>query len=152
MGKARGTTRATPGSGQQDLHLDPGPDIMPPISYRTCLGLLALLVTSSFIPRASPAQFLDPDTKVFCWHCNSHNSHFIGGATADAALHVMPFVKKSWETPAGRIATVAIGGVGLELADYVHCRQTHSCGREGAGVGFVDLGCDGGGAGGTGLR
>ena len=87
---------------------------MPHRSYRTCLGLLALLVTSTFIPRASPAQFLDPDTKLFCWHCNSHNSHFIGGATADAALHVMPFVKKSWETPAGRIATVAIGGVGLE--------------------------------------
>ncbi len=119
---------------------------MPHRSYRTCLGLLALLVTSTFIPRASPAQFLDPDTKLFCWHCNSHNSHFIGGATAGAALHVMPFVKKSWETPAGRIATVAIGGVGLELADYVQCRQTHSCGREDAGFGFVDLGYDVAGA------
>src|SRR5204863_186297 len=78
--------------------------------------------------------------------CNSHNAHFIGGATADAALHVMPFVKKSWETPAGRIATVAIGGVGLELADYVQCRQAHSCGREDAGFGFVDLGYDVAGA------
>src|SRR5947208_514097 len=85
---------------------------MPHMSHRTCLGVLALLVTSTFVPRASPAQFLDPDTKVFCWHCNSHNSHFIGGATVDAALHVMPFVKKSWETPAGRIAPVAIGGDG----------------------------------------
>ena len=88
---------------------------MPHRSYRTCLGLLALLVTSTFIPRASPAQFLDPDTKLFCWHCNSHNSHFIGG-------------------------------VGLELADYVQCRQTHSCGREDAGFGFVDLGYDVAGA------
>src|SRR3989454_10842251 len=115
---------------------------MPHRSYRTCLGLLALLVTSTFIPRASPAQFLDPDTKLFCWQCNSHNSHFIGGATADAGLHVMPFVKKSWETPAGRIVTVAIGGVGLELADYVRWRQTHSCGRGDGGVRFGGLGSD----------
>ena len=118
---------------------------MPHRSYRTCLGLLALLVTSTFIPRASPAQFLDPDTKLFCWHCNSHNSHFIGGATADAALHVMPFVKKSWETR-GPDRDGRLGGVGLELADYVQCRQTHSCGREVAGFGFVDLGYDVAGA------
>ena len=110
------------------------------------IGLWCVLAIAVCLPRTSLAQFLDPDTKVFCWHCNSHNAHFIGGATADAALHVMPFVKKSWETPAGRIATVAIGGVGLELADYVHCRQTHSCGREDAGFGFVDLGYDVAGA------
>src|SRR5947207_14862054 len=58
IGKFRGTTRATPGSGPQDYHLDPGNDIMPHMSHRTCLGVLALLVTSTFVPRASPAQFL----------------------------------------------------------------------------------------------
>src|SRR5256885_4189439 len=115
---------------------------MPHISHRLCLGLVAVLVTSTFTPRASPAQFLDPDTKLFCWHCNSHNAHFIGGATVDVALHVMPFLKKSWETPAGRVATVAIGGIGLEMADYVQCRQMHSCGREDRGFGVVDLGYD----------
>jgi hypothetical protein len=102
--------------------------------------------TTSATPRPSSAQFLDPDNKVLCWHCNSHNSHFIGGAAADAALHVMPFVKQSWETPAGRIATVAIGGIGLEMADYVQCRQAHSCGREDAGFGLIDLGYDVAGA------
>src|SRR5256885_9027093 len=99
---------------------------MPHISHRLCLGLVAVLVTSTFTPRASPAQFLDPDTKLFCWHCNSHNAHFIGGATVDVALHVMAFLKKSWETPAGRGAAGGIGGIWLERAPHTSNRQMPS--------------------------
>jgi len=106
------------------------------------LGILVLVATLTLIPRCGVSQFLDPDNKILCWHCNSHNAHFIGGATADAALHFMPFVKQSWETPARRVATVAIAGVGLELADYVQCRQAHSCGRPDKGFGVIDLGYD----------
>ena len=106
------------------------------------LVLPAALGIASVTPRAGVAQFLDPDNKILCWRCNSHDAHFAGGAVTDAALHVMPFVKTSWETPVGRVAVVAVAGVGWELVDYARCRQTRSCGRPDTGFGLVDLAYD----------
>ena len=75
----------------------------------SALGVFMAFITPLLVPRATAAQFFDPDNRVLCWTCNSHNYHFAGGATVGAMLRVMPFVKQSWETPAGRVATVEIG-------------------------------------------
>ncbi len=105
----------------------------------SALGVVVALVNPLLVPRATAAQFFDPDSRVLCWTCNSHNYHFAGGATVGAMLRVMPFVKQSWETPAGRVATVAIAGAGWEMTDYLRCRQARSCGRPDAGFGLLDL-------------
>jgi hypothetical protein len=110
------------------------------------LLLPAALGVAAAVPRAGAAQFFDPDNKILCWTCNSHGDHFAGGALTDAALHVMPFVKTSWETPGGRVAVVAVAGVGWELIDYAQCRQRRTCGRQDHGFGVIDLAYDVAGA------
>ena len=82
-------------------------------------------------------QFFDPDTRLLCWACYSHNGHFAGGVVVDAVVH-LPIA--GWhKTAGGRIATVAVVGAAYELLDYGQCRKSRSCGQPDRGFGVIDL-------------
>ena len=65
------------------------------------LVLPAALGIASVAPRAGVAQFLDPDNKILCWRCNSHDSHFAGaiGLTphVDRPDQLFPAVRQLFE-------------------------------------------------------
>ena len=111
--------------------------------------IVVSLVVATLVGRSAQAQLLDPDNKLLCWSCPSHNSHFITSAAFDLAVRPMPFLSKSWrQSPYGRIGLVAIGGTIYELNDMRQCLafKPH-CGSEvGRGFGLVDIVWDAAGA------
>jgi len=115
---------------------------------QTTIGLLVVVMTALSAHRAQ-AQLLDPDNKLFCWSCPSHNSHFVVSAAFDLAVRPAPFLSKSWrQHPLGRLGLVAIGGVIYELNDMRQCLAYNPpCGSEtGRGFGLLDIAWDAAGA------
>lgn len=106
--------------------------------------LVALFVSLVLLasPRPARAQFFDPDNKLLCWSCPSHNDHFVVSAIFDLVIRPAPFLAKSWrQSPLKRIAIVTIGGTIYELNDFRMCATYHpQCGSEvGRGFGVVDI-------------
>jgi len=112
---------------------------------RAALLTIALLLGLG-AARPARAQFLDPDRAWSCWSCYSHNAHATISAGLTLSLRAMPFVKKSWQRPIGRVTIIAIGGALYELQDWGQCAQRHACGHPDAGFGVVDLAYDVAGA------
>ena len=60
-------------------------------------------------------------------------------ASVIVVMHMIDNLLNGMPNPAFMLMAA---GVGLELADYVQCRQAHSCGRPDKGFGVIDLGYD----------
>lgn len=102
--------------------------------------LLTAIVLLFGAVKPAQAQILDPDNKILCWSCYSHNAHFAAGVAVNRFATLGLFAP-SWRGSAvGRVAIAGIAGTAYEFMDYAGCRRRGDCGHPDSGFGVIDIG------------